>query len=112
MGDRIPAVFFHSGTTRLLICSDMEIPNQCYDSSNNLPINVFTKIEISQTQQSNGNYLFRIKVAGKVVYQRYNGKARFFSDVKVYQSDHWHRPANVEMKDFLYQNLAYGKSLL
>ena len=109
-GDRIPAVWFHTASTRLHICSSISGNfNECFNSKS-LKQNVYTKVEIMQKQISNTRYRFSVWIAGKRVYHTVNTAARYFSNVKVFRSDPWHPAANALIKNLVYRNLEHSKT--
>ena len=111
-GDRIPGVWFHSGTTRLHISSSLNGNKNAYYDSKAIPLRKYTKIEIEQSQQKLRNYgktyKYTIKIAGVTVFTRVNKKARYFTNVKVYRADPWYNAANVKIKNLVYHNLQNG----
>ena len=110
-GFRVPAVFVHTLSSRLHICSAINgNHNHCFNSKP-LPLNSYTRVEIQQQQEDNtANFLFTIRIGGEKVYQVVNKDARFFPNVKVYKADPWYNPATSSIKDFVYRNLPSGKS--
>lgn len=100
-GDRIPAVFFHSGSTRLHICSAVSgNKNYCKDFKP-LPLNKFSTIIIQQipkqrrygTKSYGTQYHYQIIINKKQVLDVVNTKPQVFHNVNYYASDPWHPPA-------------------
>ena len=111
-GSRIPAVFIHTRSTRLHVCSSISgNKNSCFDSDP-LHMNKFTRVEISQVQTSStvvNSLLFSIKLDGIQVFQQQNTDARYFSNVKVYKADTYYNPTKAFIKNLIYGNLPSGK---
>ena len=111
-GSRIPAVFLNARSTSLHICSSIDgNKNKCFDSDP-LPMNRFTRVEISQAQSSPtsvNSLSFSIKMDGVQVFQQQNTDTRYFENVKVYKADMWYNPARALIKNLVYRNLPSGK---
>lgn len=89
-GDRTPAIWFQPMTTQLLIASAINgNPNRHY-ITDSIPMNEWTRVEVSQLRQTDGSYLFAIRIAGTVVIKTLNGYPLEFSDVKAYTSDNYY----------------------
>lgn len=69
MGDRVPAVFFYPGTTRLEVCTAIGgNRNYCFTTQRALPMNQFTMVDIRQIKDKlNGAFLFTISINGTQV---------------------------------------------
>ena len=108
-GQRIPAVWFHSSSTRatvnrMHICSSINNRgNHCYNPRN-IPRGKWTDVEISQRPEG-AWYRYEVKINGKVVASTINRAAREFRNVKVYASDPWYNGAAGSIR-----NLATGAS--
>lgn len=110
-GNRIPAVWFHSGSTRLHICSSISgNVNKCFGTKD-LQRNKYTKVEIEQRQISESEYRFSISIAGERIHETVNTDARYFSNVRVFQSNPWVPAAKAQIKNLVYRNLNHGKSI-
>ena len=61
-GDRIPAIFFHAGSTKLVICTSLNNnPNNCSRISPSLPINTWNTLLVQQIQDKQDNeYHFKV----------------------------------------------------
>ena len=61
-GDRIPAIFFHAGSTKLIICTSLNNnPNKCLRISASLPMNTWTTLLVQQVQDKQDHeYHFRV----------------------------------------------------
>ena len=53
-------------------------------------------------------YVFTIKIGGVTVFKRINTKAKYYTNVRVYQADPWYVSANAKIKNLIYQNLQNG----
>lgn len=107
-GDRVPAVWFIKHTSRLHICSAVSgNVNHCFNTDN-LPFNIFTKIEISNRFQNNGHTWYEIRVGEVLVYSVQNIKPVYFANVKVYKGDPWDNPCSAQIKNLVYDNLPNG----
>lgn len=97
-GDRTPAVFFHSETTKLRVCSAISgNKNHCWTSSS-LPMHKFTSIRIMQ-RAVNGKLLYKIFVNGTENYSTENNRAEHFGKVDIYSSDKWNPAAKVYLRN-------------
>ena len=70
--------------------------------SEDLLSNTYTEIVIEQFKDqysSNGDYIYRITVAGKQVHRVINNDPREFKNVKMYVSSPWYEPADAIIKD-------------
>ena len=108
VGFRIPGIWFHPGTLKLVICSAINSnPNHCFTSS---PISQgkFTKITIRQTHHKDYTYLYKIFIHNKEVFSVYNHHARVFSRVQVFSGDPWYNPADALVRDLTFKNLPTG----
>ena len=107
-GDRTPGIWFHSGTTKLHICSAVSgHANYCYNS-HALPIHRSSTIVIQQVQRrrtygsrSYGyRYHFEIFINGVRKISVVNSKPAIFHNVKYYASDPWHNAALAVVSHF------------
>ena len=101
-GFRTPGVWFHSGSSRLHICSAVSgNANYCYNS-HALPLHKFSTIVVQQVQRRRmyGNryyghrYHFEVYINGVRKISVVNTKPLVFRNVKYYASDPWH-PASL-----------------
>ena len=108
-GDRIPAVWFVGHTTRLHICSAVnDNKNYCINTKEGVPFHEYTKVEISQEQQSDGSFLYQIRVGGNQIHSIINKQPRYFPNVKVYRSNPWDNAADAEVRNIMHRNLKHG----
>ena len=103
-GSRTPAVWFMPNSRRLKISSSLaDNYDHTFEMSEDLPSNTYTEIEIEQFKNQyssrNGDYIYRITVAGKQVHRVMNEDPREFKNVKMYVSSPWYEPADVVIKD-------------
>ena len=100
VGDRIPAAWFWSKTTKLHICSGVNnAGNTCYNSSP-LPLNKYTNILIKQEREGE-KIIYSIAINGKVVKRLQNLKPREYKNVKIWAADNWYVVANADMKNLV-----------
>ena len=106
-GDRTPGIWFHSKTTKLLICSAVNgNKNYCFTSAP-IPLHKHTAVIVQQIQSGgNHQYYYQIFINGKRVLNVMNEQARVFKNVKYYASDPWYTPAKATIRSF---NLAMFK---
>ena len=101
-GERIPAVWFTPGTTKLLIATSL---NNTDDYStlppNILPLNQYTEVEIYQKLDGNNQYKYEIKIAGNLIHSAINNNPLTFSNVKVYSGDPWYATAKAYIKNIM-----------
>ena len=111
-GDRIPGVWLRMGmTTQLHICSAISTnKNTCF-TSQNLLLNCYYKVEITNRFEEDGQTWFQVRIDGNLVYSVRNTAPMYFDNVKVYASDPWHPAAPVMIKNLVYNNLPIGKKL-
>ena len=88
---------------RLKISSSLaDSYDHTFEMSEDLPSNTHTEIVIEQFKDqysSNGDYIYRITVAGKQVHRVINNDPREFKNVKMYVSSPWYEPADAIIKD-------------
>ena len=106
-GDRIPGIWFHSLTTKLLICSAVNgNANYCYTSPP-LALHKHTTITVQQLQAGhNHQYYYQIFINKKRVTYVLNERPQIFKNVKYYASDPWYPAAKATIRHF---NLAMYK---
>ena len=98
-GDRTPSIWFIGGGTRLHICMAISgDKSKCYDSTP-LPIYAWSKLSISQSEESEGFFMYRIEINGTEVYSVRNTWPKFFNNVKLYNSDPWYKPASAMLSN-------------
>jgi len=83
---RNPGIWFDGDSTKLHIVSAVNGILNYVTSSDPIPLNQWTKVEISQTRQNDGSYKFMISVGGDVIREITNTDPREFTDVKVSRS--------------------------
>ena len=89
-GDRIPAIWFLPGTTKLHITSAVNgLNNYRPDDTDPIPMNEWTLVEISQLRQTDGSYQYTIKINDQIYDQIINNDAREFENIKVYTGDNY-----------------------
>ena len=84
-GDRTPAIFFRPSSTALDIASAVNGDKNYLAPgllAHALPLNKWTKLEVSQTRESDG-YHYRIAINGLIVHDIINTDARTFTNVNV-----------------------------
>ena len=85
-GDRNPAIWFDGDSTKLHIASAVNGNKNYATTSDPIPQNQWTKVEIYQTRQNDGSYKFMVSVGGDVIREITNTDPREFTDVKVSRS--------------------------
>ena len=111
VGNRIPAVFFHKGSTKLHICSAINGKgNDCYNSKE-IPMNKKTNIVIRQVHQYDNKYRFSVLLDGTEQQDsvKINTQALEYTNVKMFAGDEHYEPANAELDNIQFNNL--GMSL-
>ncbi|XP_066927260.1 uncharacterized protein [Clytia hemisphaerica] len=103
-GDRNPAVFFISGTTRLRICSAISgNPNHCWDSPTPIPLARYSTILIQQVlRRTHGYYktFFEIFINGRLVRRVINTQPRAFKNVSYFASNPFIQAAIGDIRNF------------
>ena len=106
-GDRSPAIYFHPLTTEMHIYSAINGNKNfhCKFTASLIPMNEWTRVEVSQLRQSDDSYQFTIRKDDIIVFQIENTDPRTFTAVKVYTShDYKHaaiaRLANLTITTF------------
>ena len=84
-GDRTPTLFFSAGTTSLYVTSSVNNNRNYYYDTGVFPINTWTKLDVSQSLQSDG-YHFTISKDDNVVHDTINAAPQDFSNVNVSSS--------------------------
>ena len=115
-GDRTPGIWFHSGTTKLHICSAVNgNKNYCFNSDP-IPLNEESKIIVQQIQavENNPQYTYEIIINGDKVLSVFNDKPETFENVEYYTGDPWYQPAKVaEIKGLTIEKFKHtGKRLI
>ncbi|XP_066914473.1 uncharacterized protein [Clytia hemisphaerica] len=99
-GDRVPALWFWSGTTDLHICSAVSGNKDYCTRSKSLPINKDTLVVIQNVQSPKDfKYYYQVFVDGVLIRNVVNTDPRVFTNVKYYGSDNWHKNANAMIKN-------------
>ena len=87
-GYRIPGVWFHSQTTRILFDNKYDF------NSASIPIHQWTRIEILQEEDdSPTQYLYTIKINNTVAYSNVGTQPQTYENVLVYAGDPWYNPS-------------------
>ncbi|XP_066924530.1 lactoperoxidase-like [Clytia hemisphaerica] len=105
IGSRIPAVWFRPNTHQLYIVSNINNKEDIYTSST-IPTNRFTRVEISQRKQSNGKYIYQIKINGNRVRSLENRIPTSFNNVLIYTPNKWSRSSLAQLRKFKYQGFS------
>ena len=84
--DGTPGIWFQHQSTKLLITSEIngETDFHAYGTTPAIPMNKWTRVEVSQLRQIDGSYQFTIVIAGEIFVQLTNNNPKEFSNVKVY----------------------------
>ena len=104
-GSRIPAVFFKPQTTKLIICSAInDNANRCYFGTDNVPINTWSRIRISQYRVQSevpleSVYKFVVLVNGEELFAELNEAGSTFSDAMLYTSNPFNPAAAVQIRN-------------
>lgn len=111
-GSRAPAVFFQSGTTKMMICSTMSgNPNSCWTHDGELALNEWTNLRIAQSK-SCGLYHFTISIGEEQVYSVVNTHPEIFFNMRVYAGDRWSFVPNANLRNLhidTFQDGMYGE---
>ena len=114
-GDRIPAVFLHSDSSRLHICSGINGNyNHCYNSAA-MEMDTWFNLKISQTYKhftsahaNAGSHIFyQIFINGEQVYEIQNDAAQTYENVKAEFSNGYPRPSQAVASKAQYKNFAF-----
>ncbi|XP_066914259.1 uncharacterized protein [Clytia hemisphaerica] len=103
VGQRIPAIFVHSRSTRLHITNAVS-GNGNYAVNRNIPMGQFTNVTIQQVKQSDGSYLYSIYLDKTRVASTINTQPQEFDNVQLYASDKWYNPSEVVLRYFNFQS--------
>ena len=109
-GDRTPALFMKSETTKLQVCGPVNYPFKFYcipEPIPVLPMNVFSTVEVQQIPNENGKSLFIYKLNGVVKWRTTPTYPTTFHNVKVYGSDPWYPPSSVVLEDYKFHSGMY-----
>ena len=105
VGSRIPAVYVHSGSTRLHICNAINNNgNTCFNSKP-LPKGQYTTVVIQQVLKYDNRYRYSIEIGGEEVYQVTNINAKVFQNVKLFASDNSQNPSAGSIKNVKWLNI-------
>ena len=115
-GDRIPAVFLHSDSSRLHICSGINGNyNHCYNSASmdmdtwfNLKITQVMKHFTSAHENAGSHIFYQIFINGEQVYEIQNDAAQTYENVKAEFSNGYPRPAAAVASKAQYRNFAFS----
>ncbi|XP_066933093.1 uncharacterized protein [Clytia hemisphaerica] len=103
-GSRIPALFFHSNTTKLHTTASINGRGNFY-INNDMDMDRFTVVTIEQSRQHDGQYRFSLMFDYIEVYTVINKQPEVFKDVSIYIGDPWYEPSNVVVRNFHFENL-------
>jgi hypothetical protein len=96
LGDRIPAVWSHGGTSSsspLHICSGINrLANYCFNTKK-IAKGKWVHIEIKQ-EFENGKFMYRILINNNAVHAVANPNPLIYRNVKVYTADPWYKSLN------------------
>ena len=107
-GQRIPAIFMHSGTTRLHITNSVN-GNGNHVVNKDIPMGKYTKVTIQQVERSDGVYVYSIYLNEKGVFSIVNTQPQEFDNVKLYASDNFYPASKADLKDFNFKSPFFGK---
>ena len=101
-GERIPAIWFHHGTTTMHMCSAISgNPNYCFNTPTGLKLHETSKIVVQQVlDPKDGKYHYKIFINGKMVFSVINTRPEVFKNVKYYSGDPWYGPAKAKLTNF------------
>ena len=100
-GDRIPAIWFLPDTTQLHITSAVNgQPNYRPSDTDPIPMNEWTRVEVSQLRLTDGSYQHTIRVGDTIYDQILNTDPREFKNIKVYTSDNHYLAADALLTNF------------
>jgi len=109
-GDRTPAFFMKSQTTKLQVCGPVNFPNNFYCTPEPfpaLPMNQFSTVEVQQIPNGDDS-IFIYRLNGGVAWKTRTAYPTTFHDVKVYGSDPWYPPSSVIIDNYKFHS---GKCL-
>ena len=97
-GDRTPLIQVPKHKTSIRIITAIgENHNYKFPDTDPIPLNNWTRIEISQLRHPDDVYQFTIRIAGTIYMQLVNTDPREYSDLKVYTSDNHYPAANAKI---------------
>ena len=101
-GDRTPAIWFLSGTTRMHMCSAINgNRNYCFNTPTGLNLHETSNIVVQQIlDPKDGKYHYKIFINGKQVFSVINTRPQVFKNVKYYSGDPWYGPAKAKLTNF------------
>ena len=103
-GDRIPAIWFISKTSRLHICGGINRGNECYNSGN-LPMNKYTTVLIEQKKEGD-KYTLTILIDGKEFKKvDFKKEPREYGPSELFASDNFYNPGKAKIKNLKFINL-------
>ena len=114
-GDRIPAVFLHSDSSRLHVCSGINgNHNKCWNSGS-MEMDTWFNLKISQSYKhftsahaNAGSHIFyQIFINGEQVYEIQNDAAQTFENVKAEFANGYPRPNSASASKAQYRNFAF-----
>jgi len=98
-GSRNPAIFVCPNSHKLQICAAVNNDWNWNVVTDELPVDKWIKIYISQGRISAQKYNFNVKVDDAETVNMTNEAPMSFNNVKVYAPDPWHFAADVEIRD-------------
>ena len=112
-GDMTPIIYFQKGWMWVGF-SRGETFKSLHDvmDIDQLPINIWTTIKVSQELNNLGRYIIKLNVGGRDVFLLENEIPRNFSNVKVYASDPWHAPQPGFIRDIVIEETLNQVKLL
>ena len=101
-GDMTPAVYFYKGSIWLGFSRGKNFKS-IHDvmDSEQIPINIWITMKISQELNNKGTYIIKLDVGGREVFLLENEIPRNFSNVKVYASGPWRAPQPGFIRDIV-----------
>ena len=96
-GDRTPAIYFYPGGTRMHIPSAINGNSNHVMSTPAIPLNEWSRVEVSQFQLPDKSYQMTVMVGDTIVDQVTNTDPREFIDVKVFTSDNYYETAKARI---------------
>ena len=103
-GNRVPAIFFRSDTSKLHICNSINGRGNFYIDEM-IPMDKYTTVTIQQLRNEDGKYRYTILLDHKEAYTVINNKPQVFKNVQVFFGDRFYQPSEAMIKNFLFQNL-------
>eukprot|EP00111_Clytia_hemisphaerica_P008352 TCONS_00024387-protein len=102
-GQRIPALFMFSKSTRLHITNSVN-GNGNHIVNEHIPMGKFTNVTVQQVERSDGSYLYSVYFNERRIASTVNNKPQEFNNVQLYASDKWYNPSKVILRYFNFQS--------